>query len=190
MLPSAVRLSLSNCTHQLHPCTVLSAAHHIHTRPPDVHVHVCLTYPKSLSHTYSSLELRSSPSIWNCLEDHKTPPSTRTDYRSRLDRGVTTSFPPPSSKDCSSGRNIQTFMLFMVLSRSSSLYSRYFIPLCLCDLSIRCFPMFSHTFIVHICNHATLFLFILGERTGSLLGIFSLSISDFYILIFSHPSYL
>jgi hypothetical protein len=32
-------------------------------------------------------------------------------------------------------------------------------------------------------------LFILGERTGSLLRIFSLSISAFYILIFSHPSY-
>ncbi len=63
MLPSAVRLSLSNCTHQLHPCTVFTAAHHIHTRPPDVHVHVCLSYPKSLSHTYSSLELRSSPSV-------------------------------------------------------------------------------------------------------------------------------
>jgi hypothetical protein len=33
------------------------------------------------------------------------------------------------------------------------------------------------------------FLFILGERTGSLLGFISLSLSDFYILIFSHPSY-
>ena len=63
MLPSAVRLSLSNCTYQLHPCTVLTVAHHIHTRPPDVHVHACLAYPKSLSHTYSSLELRSSPSV-------------------------------------------------------------------------------------------------------------------------------
>jgi hypothetical protein len=61
MLPSAVRLSLSNCTHQLHPCTILTASHHIHTCPPDVNA--CLTYPKSLSHTYSSLELRSSPSV-------------------------------------------------------------------------------------------------------------------------------
>jgi hypothetical protein len=34
-----------------------------------------------------------------------------------------------------------------------------------------------------------LFLFILGERTGSLLGFISLSLSDFYILIFSHPSF-
>jgi hypothetical protein len=63
MLPSVVRLSLSNCSHQLHLCTVLKAAHHIHTRPPDVHVHACLTYPKSLSHTYSSLELSSFPSV-------------------------------------------------------------------------------------------------------------------------------
>ena len=63
MLPNAVRLSLSNCTHQLHPYTVLSAAHHIHTRTPDVHVHACLLYLKSLSRTYSSLELRSSPTV-------------------------------------------------------------------------------------------------------------------------------
>jgi hypothetical protein len=34
-------------------------------------------------------------------------------------------------------------MLFMVLSRSYSLYSGYFIPLCLCDLSIRCFRIHS-----------------------------------------------
>jgi hypothetical protein len=62
MLPSAVRLSLSRyCTHQLHPCTVLTAAHHPHTCPPDVHA--CLAYPKSLSNTYSFLELRSSPSV-------------------------------------------------------------------------------------------------------------------------------
>ena len=61
MLPSAVRLSLSNCTHQLHPYTILTAAHHIHTHPPDVNA--CLAYPKSLSHTYSSFELRSSPNV-------------------------------------------------------------------------------------------------------------------------------
>ena len=34
-------------------------------------------------------------------------------------------------------------MLFMVLSRSYSLYSGYFIPLCLCDLSFRCFRIHS-----------------------------------------------
>jgi hypothetical protein len=46
-------------------------------------------------------------------------------------------FPPPSSKGCSSGRHI-LFILFMVLSRSYSLYSGYFIPLYLCDFSISC----------------------------------------------------
>ncbi len=36
MLPSEVQLSLSRyCTHQPHPCTVLTAVHHIHTRPQD-----------------------------------------------------------------------------------------------------------------------------------------------------------
>jgi hypothetical protein len=91
-LPNAARLSLPrHCTYQPHPCTVLTVAHHIHTRPPDVNA--CLAYPKSLSHTYSSLELRSSPSVRNRLEDHKTPPSTRTDSPSRLDWGVTTSLP-------------------------------------------------------------------------------------------------
>ena len=30
MSSSAVRLSLTNCTYQLHPCTVLTAAHHKH----------------------------------------------------------------------------------------------------------------------------------------------------------------
>ena len=61
MSSSAVRLSLSNCTHQLHPCTVLTAAHHTHTRPPDVLARIAS--PQSLSNTYSSLELRSSPSV-------------------------------------------------------------------------------------------------------------------------------
>jgi len=59
--PSAARLSLSNCTHQLHPCTVLTAAHHTHTRPPDVPARIAS--PQSLSNTYSSLELRSSPRV-------------------------------------------------------------------------------------------------------------------------------
>ena len=61
MLPRVVRLSLSNCTHQLHPCTVLTAAHHTHTRPPDVPARIAS--PQSMSNTYSSLELRSSPRV-------------------------------------------------------------------------------------------------------------------------------
>ena len=59
---------------------------------------------------------------------------------------------------------------------------RYFKSLCLCDLSISCI----RTAFLH--SHRV-FLFILGERTGSLLGIISLYITDFYISIFSHPSY-
>ena len=65
MLLSAVRLSLSNCTHQLHPCTVLTAASHTHTRPPDVLARIAS--PQLLSNTYSSLELRSSLSVLKLL---------------------------------------------------------------------------------------------------------------------------
>ena len=65
MSSSAVRLSLSNCTYQLHPCTVLTAAHHKHTRPPDVLA--CIASPQLLSTTYSSLELRSSLSVLQLL---------------------------------------------------------------------------------------------------------------------------
>ena len=65
MSSSAVRLSLSNCTHQLHPCTVLTAASHTHTRPPDVLASIAS--PQLLSNTYSSLELRSSLSVLKLL---------------------------------------------------------------------------------------------------------------------------
>jgi hypothetical protein len=65
MSSSAVRLSLSNCAHQLHPCTVLTAASHTHTRPPDVLA--CIASPQLLSNTYSSLELRSSLSVLKLL---------------------------------------------------------------------------------------------------------------------------
>ena len=65
MSSSAVRLSLTNCTYQLHPCTVLTAAHHKHTRPPDVLARIAS--PQSLSNTYSSLELRSSLSVLKLL---------------------------------------------------------------------------------------------------------------------------
>jgi hypothetical protein len=59
MLLSAVRLSLSRyCTHQLHPCTVLTAAHHIHTRPPDT-VPARLAYQRPLVNTYCMFDLRS-----------------------------------------------------------------------------------------------------------------------------------
>ena len=43
----------------LHPCTD-TAAHHLHTRPPDI----CIASPDMLvSHSYCYLELRSSPSV-------------------------------------------------------------------------------------------------------------------------------
>jgi len=60
--PRAARLSLLRyCKHTPHPCTVLTAAHHTHTRPMDVLARI--ESPQSLSNTYSSLELRSSPSV-------------------------------------------------------------------------------------------------------------------------------
>ena len=59
MLPSAVRLSLSRCcTHQPHPCTVLTAAHHIHTRQPDA-VPARLAYQRPLVNTYCMFDLQS-----------------------------------------------------------------------------------------------------------------------------------
>jgi hypothetical protein len=59
---------------------------------------------------------------------------------------------------------------------------RYFKSLCLCDLTISCIRT------AYLQSHSV-FLFILGERTGSLLGVTFLYISDFYISIFSPPSY-
>jgi hypothetical protein len=56
MLPNAARLSLSRyCPHQPHPCTVLTAAHHIHTRPPDVLAR--LAYQRPLGNTYLMSDL-------------------------------------------------------------------------------------------------------------------------------------
>ncbi len=56
-LPSTVRLSLSRyCTHQPHPCTVLTAAHHIHTRPSDA-VPARLAYQRPLVNTYRMFDL-------------------------------------------------------------------------------------------------------------------------------------
>ena len=64
--PSAGRLSLLRyCTHTPHPCTVLTAAHHTHTRPPDVLARIAS--PQLLSNTHSSLELRSSLSVLKLL---------------------------------------------------------------------------------------------------------------------------
>ena len=57
MSSSAVRLSFSRyCTRSPHPCTVLTAAHHIHTRPPDT-AHARLVYQRSLMNTYCMFDL-------------------------------------------------------------------------------------------------------------------------------------
>ena len=52
-LLSAGRLSISHCTRP-HPCTV-TAAHHPHTRPPDIQAR--LAYQRSLLNTYSTSDL-------------------------------------------------------------------------------------------------------------------------------------
>jgi hypothetical protein len=50
--PSVKRLSLPRyCTYNPHPCTVLTAAHNIHNRPPDAPA--CLAYQRPLMHPYA-----------------------------------------------------------------------------------------------------------------------------------------
>jgi len=54
--PSAARLSLLRyCTHNPHPCTVLTAAHNLHTRPPDAPA--CLAYQRPLMNPYCIFDL-------------------------------------------------------------------------------------------------------------------------------------
>ena len=72
-------------------------------------------------------------------------------------------FPPPSLKGC-------------LFEKAHPLYTLGTLFLCLCDLRIRCTRIHSlSAFAITL----VLFLFILGERTGSLLGIIFLCISDF-----------
>jgi hypothetical protein len=66
-----------------------------------------------------------------------SPPSTRTVYRSRLDRGVTTSLPATFFEGLLIRKAHPFYALYGTLSFILS-YSGYFIPLCLCDSSIRC----------------------------------------------------
>jgi len=50
-LPNTSQLSLPrDCTYNPHPCTVLTAAHNIHTRPPDAQA--CLVYQRPLMNPY------------------------------------------------------------------------------------------------------------------------------------------
>ena len=46
----------THCTQQPHPCTVLTAAHHIHARPPDT-VPARLAYQRPLVNTYRTFDL-------------------------------------------------------------------------------------------------------------------------------------
>jgi hypothetical protein len=96
-------------------------------------------------------------------------------------------FSPPSSKGCSSGGTSSLCFLWYFLVHTLYTLVNIFLlwvlysSLSLC-LSISCIRT------AYLQSHSV-FLFILGERTGSLLGIIFLYISDFYISIFSHPSY-
>jgi hypothetical protein len=66
----AARLRLPrHCTYQPHPCTVLTAAHHIHSRPPDVPAR--LAYQRLLVNTYCTFDLcrprgRARPTSASC----------------------------------------------------------------------------------------------------------------------------
>ena len=54
--PSVKRLSLPRyCTYNPHPCTVLTVAHNIHTRPPDAQVY--LAYQRPLMNPYCMFDL-------------------------------------------------------------------------------------------------------------------------------------
>jgi hypothetical protein len=93
-------------------------------------------------------------------------------------------FSPPSSQDYSSGGHF-LFLLLLVLSRLYSLYSgEHFL---LYVLVIYVFSVFTYIHCAHTQSRSALLVY-LGERTGSLLGLISLSISDFYIgSVPSHP---
>ena len=54
--PSVARLSLPRySTHNPHPCTILTAAHNTHTRPPDAPA--CLAYQRQLMNSYCIFDL-------------------------------------------------------------------------------------------------------------------------------------
>jgi hypothetical protein len=96
-------------------------------------------------------------------------------------------FSPPSLEDRSSGGHI-LFMLLMVLSRSFSLYSgEHFSPLGTLFLSVFVISVLA-VFALRICNHTASSCLSWGSVQG-VPGIIFLYIRDFYISIFSHPSY-
>jgi len=104
----------------------------------------------------------------------KTPPSTRTDSRSRLDWGVTTSIPA-------------TFFEGLLIRKAHMLYTLGTLFLCLCDLSIRCTHIQS---LYAFAIMPVLFLFLLGDRTGSLLGFISISLLLIFTFWYSLPLHI
>ena len=156
---------------QQHPIT------HIHAHRTYMHASRIRNRCRTLTPLLSCAVLPAFEIAWRTT----SPPSTRTVYRSRLDRGVTTSLPATFFEGLLIRKAHPLYALYGTFSFILS-YSGSFLPLCLCDLSISCVRT------PYLQSHSV-FLFILGERTGSFLGIIFLYISDFYISIFSHPSY-
>jgi hypothetical protein len=113
--------------------------------------------------------------------EHLTP-CTRRDTSSLLQ-----AFSPPSSQGCSSGGHF-LFLLLPVLSRSYSLYSGAHFLFYVFVISV--FSVFTYIHCAHTRSRSDLLVY-LGERTGSLLGLISLSISDFSIgIVQSHHIYV
>ena len=111
-------------------------------------------------------------------------PVTRRDTSSLIQ-----AFSPPSSKAAhmEGTSSFCFFWCFLVhtLYTLVNIFSsgHLLLPLCLCDLSILCSVfclVFTYIHYVHTQSLSAL-LVSLGERTGSLLGLISLSISDFSI---------
>ena len=135
--------------------------------------------------SYACTDLRSAQLTALLSADHLSPrhpdivmhghiehltPCTRRDTSSLIQ-----AFSPPSSKGCSSGGNF-LFLLLLVLSRSYSLYSGEHFLLYVFVISV--FSVFTYIHCAHTQSRSVLLVY-LGERTGSLLGFLSLSISDF-----------
>jgi hypothetical protein len=141
-----------------------------------------------------------------------SPLSTRTDFRSRLDRGFTiatratcirraATFSPPSSKGCSSGGHI-LFLLLVVLSRSyQSILWWIFSPLGTLFLSAFVIYVLA-VFALRLCTHAELFLLSWGSVQGVSWGLFlsklvifvfqyspTLHIRDFHVRYYRTPSF-
>jgi hypothetical protein len=156
------------------------------TRPPDVmRMH---RPPKRNLRPFSSQRLCRHELLDIAMPGyiaHLTP-CTRRDTSSLLP-----AFSPPSSQGCSS-RGHFLFLLLQVLSRSYSLYSGEHFLFYVFVISV--FSVFTYIQKVIHCAHTrsrSALLVYLGESTGSLSGLISLSISDFSIgSVQSHHIYV